>query len=259
MPGTSDFAYVQARLNARHGLRPGPATWSRLEGAVDVAALLHMARATTLAHWIDSVRVTSDVHTLERTLRQVWVQYVNLVASWSPPAWQQAIRWTGVLVILPALQHARADREQPTWFDEDPYLRIGSTAAAYATPPLFRGLPVAELRSAAAAATLEQGWLKSWRALWPASSAPVTRKLDNLASLVEGHRIELAGLDPGVGTANTLIALERGFRRLFRSGSQSPAAIFCHLGLCTLDLGRLKGNLVTRILFPQQPELQRWQ
>ena len=259
MPGTGDFAYVQARLQARHGQRPDLATWSRLEGAIDVPGLIHLARSTSLAPWVDSLRGASGVHSLERTLRHVWLNYIDAVAGWSPRAWRSAVRWTGALTVLPGLRHTLAGGDAPDWLREDPDLAPVADPLGPATPGRFKNLPFPALMNATSDVSLPQVWQDIWQSLWAPCSGRATRELLKLTGLVEGHTAELAIVDAAASSADSLNRLERGFCRIFRRGAQTPAAIFCHLGLCALDLQRLRGNLVTRALFPAQPDLHQWQ
>lgn len=259
MPGTSDFAYVQARLQARHGLRPDAATWTRLEGAVDVPGLLRLIEGSCLAPWVDSLHETTDVHSLERALRQVWLNYVNAVAEWSPPGWRVAIRWIVVLLILPAMQHKRSGGAFPPWLQTDVNFRFLSDEFSHQIPRPFRGLPVASLQNATTEVSLSKAWQEVWRSLWPARSDRIARDLLSMVNLVEHHWDELGALDPPFSSAERLYALERDLHRRFRRGASTPVAIFCHLGLSALDLQRLRGNLVTRALFRDQPSLHQWQ
>ena len=60
------FAYVQARVQARHGGRPGPDAWQALEASHTPGHYLAVARAGALARWVDGLAETADLHRTEQ-------------------------------------------------------------------------------------------------------------------------------------------------------------------------------------------------
>ena len=256
---SNNFAYVQARLQARHGKRPDSATWSQLDSTIDVPGLIHLVRSTSLASWMDSVQPTPDVHVLERTLRHRWLRHIDTVAGWSPQHWRNAIRWVGTSILLPSLHHARSGNAPPQWTADDPTLLTTLNEPSNEVSLHFKGLPISTLINSAPDQPLSTVWYNLWRSLWPSSSKQVYQELQKLMETVETHHTELATLKPTANTAKSRSKLRHELKRGFRRGAQTPSAVFCYLGLCALDLQRLRGNLVTRALFPRQPEMHQWQ
>ena len=56
------FAYAQARLQSRHGERPGPLDWRRVQGVEDVTLYLQVARRTRLDRWVEEAAIARGVH-----------------------------------------------------------------------------------------------------------------------------------------------------------------------------------------------------
>jgi len=92
-----EFAYAQARLQARHGRRPGPPAWQALEASRTAAHGLAVAKAGPLARWTDALDDAGDAHRIEGHLRAAWRRYVDEVAHWLPVRWQASVRWFGGL------------------------------------------------------------------------------------------------------------------------------------------------------------------
>ena len=90
-----DFAYAQARIQARHAERPDEATWARLHASTTLGHFLTMARATGLRRWVAHLKPAHGVHDIERSLRTEFRSYVHEVASWLPERWQDATRAVG--------------------------------------------------------------------------------------------------------------------------------------------------------------------
>lgn len=255
----SDFGYLQARLQARHGQRPDAATWRRLNGTVDVGGFLNLARATGLAPWVESIRTNSNAAALERVLRNGWFAHVANVASWSPTKWRDAVRWWSTLPLLAVKQHAQSGGASRRWIGADPVLSYRFEDSNTAPPPLqFRGLPLQALQGLSGLA-LRRSWSETWQSLWPRSAAANERRLDDFTRHIEHSWHEVNRLDPGATSNNTLLQLERDLVLMFRRGASSAVAVFCSLSLTALELQQLRGALVTRLLFRGQPEHQAWQ
>ena len=92
-----DFAYAQARIQARHAERPDEATWARLHASTTLAHFLTMARATGLRRWVAHLKPSHGAYDIERSLGNEFRTYVQEVASWLPERWQDATRAVGNL------------------------------------------------------------------------------------------------------------------------------------------------------------------
>ena len=77
----SRLAYVQARLQYRHGQRPDPERWRLLEANADLGSYLESARSTSLKPWVQHLSADARIHDVERALRRDWRLYVDAVAE----------------------------------------------------------------------------------------------------------------------------------------------------------------------------------
>jgi hypothetical protein len=239
-----EFAYAQARAQARQGDRLSADTWSLLESSVGLAQYLHLARGTTLAPRVEHFLATTSPHAIERSLRLEWHREVGLATGWVPLRWRDAVAWTAWLAELPALSHLLQGGAALPWMNEDPELStFASNDADTVRAGIEEALPglIAHDRSGEHA---RAGWLMHWRRLWPDEAAD-TRALANLVSLVERY----ATVSQGDGADDWRGALERHALRTLRRHREQPATVFCHLLLCALELHRLRQGLLRRAVF----------
>lgn len=113
------FAYAQARLQARHGMRPTEQLWRRLASTGDLANFLQQAQQTTLRPWVLGLQATQTSHTMELSLRQHFRRYTDEVAGWLPGNWCAVVRAAKRLPDLPALQYLLRGEAAPRWLLED--------------------------------------------------------------------------------------------------------------------------------------------
>jgi len=250
----TDFAYVQARLHARHARLPGAAVWQALEASRTAAHYLAQSRAGPLAEWVDELDAAWDVHRIERGLRARWHRRVDEVARWLPPRWQAATRWFGTLTELPLIDALRgsgpaagwqhADERLAAFVQPDPAARVDALRRAGLGPfatlsaPSTPSTPHPAPRSPAAVAIWHEAWLQR---MPPHEDDPalVSRPAALLLPRLLGARGERS-----LAAEST----RRALSKLFRRHAGSPVAVFAHLALVALDLERLRGGLVARRL-----------
>ena len=254
MSGSARFAYVQARLQSRHGMRPDEQVWRRLASVGEFSNYLQVARNTPLRPWVAGLHPGHGAHDIELTLRLQYRRTIDEVARWMPEGWRGPVRWVRHLLDLPALQYLLTGAATPGWMLDDPELRRYATD----TP----ALRVQALQSSDCAVLLkgwQRGeplsavWIEHWQALWP--DAPrVAAGLDALVRLLRRH---LGALSLYSAAASDLLheALLRELKRTFRRYSFQPAAAFAHLGLVALDVQKLRAQLLQRAVFPGMTEL----
>ncbi|MCC2113504.1 MAG: hypothetical protein KDJ16_15830, partial [Hyphomicrobiales bacterium] len=157
-----EFAYPQARLQARYALLAGEDVWSLLAANQQLPSYLDAARRTGLAHWLTRLGAAMPTHTLERTLRSELTDLVDTIANWCPKEWRPALRW---LSTLPLLTHAvaRYRRDGKTgllgWTNEDRHL-----ADLDQTGPVGRDLAI--LATIAKLDPATSGPAAAWLAEW---------------------------------------------------------------------------------------------
>jgi len=240
---TIEFAYAQARAQARLGERLAPVSWQLLEANLTLAQYLHAARSTDLRNRVRSLTAASSPHSIERALRREWRAEVDGTAHWVPARWRPAVEFTSWLCVLPALAHLEQGGEVLPWMGDDVELApfASDNAELRRRELLAAGLGAPGGRDDALAA-----WRQHFEALWPAGD-PGVRRLGDLADLIDSRRRDpvtsaRAPAAPGQ-------ALEAQAVRMIRRNVREAVTVFAHLLLVALDLGRLRGGLVRRALF----------
>jgi hypothetical protein len=117
-----EFAYAQARAQARQGDRLSADTWGLLESSVGLAQFLHLLRGTTLAPRVEHFSAVTSPHVIERSLRRDWHSEVDSATRWVPLRWRAAVAWTSWLAELPAIGHFLQGGAALHWMNEDPVL-----------------------------------------------------------------------------------------------------------------------------------------
>jgi hypothetical protein len=242
----AQFAYTQARLQARHGARPDARLWHRLASVGDLAGYLDAARRTTLRPWVTGMQAAPASHAIELLLRRRFRGYVDEVAHWLPARWGATVLWVKRLPDLPALQHLLTGAMAPSWMLDDPALRGLAAGNMAERLEALRNSDCDRLASAWLQGTpLPAAWLEQWRRMWPVARGAGSG-LAYLARLLHKY-LQFA---PGDQPAQRREMLVPGLLYAFRRYGFQPAAACAHLGLVALDLEMLRGELVVRALFP---------
>ena len=99
-------------------------------------------------------------------------------------------------------------------------------------------------------ATVAAAWAREWRRLWPRVSGAAGRHLESLVAEIAAHVAHFALLTPAeTWPARRALRERLGLR--FHQRVLEPASLFVYLALVLLDLERLRGELLTRALFPE--------
>ena len=244
------FAYAQARLQARHGMRPTEQLWRRLASTGDLAGFLQQAQQSTLRPWVLGMQATQTSHTLELSLQQHFRHYIDAVASWLPLNWGVVVRSVKRLLDLPVLQYLLRGEAVPLWLLEDAGLRpFTSENPATRLEAILNSdydyLAIAWQRGD----PLYKAWLEQWQQQWPASRRFVAG-LTYLARLLREYLADPRGEAAAAGGLQRQ-RLVAGLKLAFRRYSFEPAAACAHLGLVALDLEKLRGELLRRALFAE--------
>lgn len=253
------FAYLQARLQARHGDRPAADDWRIAEASIDLAHYLDAVRRTALRRWLGDLNHEMEPEAIERQLRAAWRERVDQLASWSPEAWRPAVEWLRWLPYLPAVDHLLRGTKVSPWMRADPVMR----ELAYDEPQRRREAladsPLAPVRAGgdAGGPELVDAWLTEWRARLPDDACATGRELQEIVDAVLAHveAMRTAADADGQALRNMLAAR---LARRFRRGAGTCVALFSHLVLDGLELERLRAGTITRRLLPQRPEGRSW-
>jgi hypothetical protein len=246
-----DFAYAQARIQARFAALPRETDWQRVAVSRTLAAFLEDARTGSLRDWVKGFSVQSDVHDLEAGIGSLYRETLEAVTALAPVPWREAVSWLRWLPLLPLLAHLQAGGMMPKWANGDPFLRAllddegalsrqrleGEGAQCLLQPG--QDLPVA--------------WVEEWRRRWPPCSLAASRALTALRDLLLDH-VQGFSKVPAESAWRLRRELRERLRLRFHQQLLQPTIPFIYLALTALDLERLRAALVTRILFSLQDD-----
>jgi hypothetical protein len=259
MADDARFAYLQARLQARHGDRPSPDDWRVAESSTDLSHFLEAARRTSLRRWTGDINHEMEPEAIERLVRAGWRSTVDDAASWVPEQWRAAVEWLRWLPDLPALAHLLRGGPVAPWMRDDPVMR----EIAFDEPQRRRDalveLPLSPLQPEGDAPEpdLVRAWLAEWRRRLPAAGRASDDALGQLVSDVLEHLDAMRRSEEPHGRAlrNGLAAQAA---RKFRRGAGSPLALFAYLVLEGLELERVRAGIMRRRLMPERVEGRSW-
>jgi len=247
--GSLEFA--QARLQSRHGERASEAAWQRLETAREFGALLEAARASPLRPWLVGITTPGEPHRIETVLRAQWRAAVAEVAGWMPAAWQPAVRWCALWPDLPVLQHLARGGAPAAWMGDDPdYGALCAAPAAERAAAVAAGRFGALARAWPVPESIARAWHAEWQRRLPQPLGGADDSLRQVADTLREHGAAFAAAAPGTGWLLRR-ALQARLSLLLRRATLEPAAAFIHVALSALDFERLRGELLSRALFPR--------
>jgi hypothetical protein len=253
MNDSAHYAYIQARLQARHGQRPDDTLWRRLQSVGDLASYIHIARKTKLRPWMLGLHATQGSHAIELSLRRQFRAYVDDISHWLPGSWGVTIRWVKRLPDLPALQQLLTTESVPVWILNDPALRaFGSENPTARAEAMLNSDCACLLRAWNRGQTLDEGWFEYWQSQWPDNTRHKAG-LAYLGRMIKQH-IQMLRSQSGRSSDPQRETLARHLLVAFRRYSFQPAVVYAHLALTALDLERLRGDLVRRALFPESTD-----
>ncbi len=248
MIGDADFAYPQARIQARHGTRLTELEWRRLNATHDVTQYLHVLRSTSRARWVERIAPDMSSHMLEARLRSEWREYVREIARFEPEAWRSAVAWAAFLVDLPVIDHLLRGGVVHSWMAEDEIYAPWCSTDVHERERAFEASPVAALlREARTGISAPRAWLVVWRRLWPRVFPEHVRGLEAILRTVGEHAATLRE-SVAESSFELRIDLKQRLGTLFRRHVETVAAAVAHLFLEALDLERLRAGLVRRLL-----------
>jgi hypothetical protein len=259
MAEDSRLAYLQARLQARHGDRPSPDDWRVAEASTDLSHYLDAIRRTPLRRWVSDINHEMEPEAIERQLRAAWRDAVDRVARWSPEEWRPAVEWLRWLPDLPGVEHLMRGAKVPPWMRADPVMReLGfdepqRRREALAQSPLAPVQPEGDQDAPA----VVEAWIAEWQRRLPAAGRDPQGGLAQLLELVRAHLEAMRSSDEpdGIALRN---ALAGRLTRWFRRGAGTATALFAHLALDGLELERLRAGVMTRRLMPERAEGRSW-
>lgn len=257
MTDATQFAYAQARLQARYGAQPDAAAWGAMETTVALGQFIANIRATALASHVEFFAPTFSIHDAEQALRSAWRRRVFEAARWVPRTWRAAVQWFATATELPVLVHMERGGQPPAWLYSDPVWRVALDTGLTSLPPNLSQLarlvfeqPIesAPQRPAPASTSIIDAWTQEWRRRWPHEETDARRALEDLIVQLRMHIASMrAAESPMQGRALRQDLRVQLVRRLHMQ-AQTAVALFAYLLLVALDLERLREGLVRRML-----------
>jgi hypothetical protein len=186
-------------------------------------------------------------------LRAQLRSYVDEVAGWLPGPWRTPMRWLRLLPDLAVLQHLLGQQSVPAWLQDDPVLAPFGAATPSERRKALRDSDCACLAEHwKPGVPLYRTWLRCWEKTWPAVPR-LAAGLRQLAALeAEQAAAGLAGVADLGGQQRA--ALQRRYELAFRRYAFQPAAAVAHIALVTLEVQRLRGAILRRLLFDEAEE-----
>jgi hypothetical protein len=252
------FAYLQARLQARHGDRPSLDDWRLAESSADLSHFLDALRRTSLKRWIAEINHEMEPELIERLLRAAWRSNVDQVASSSPEAWRAAVEWMRWLPDLPAIEHLLRGGKVAPWMRADPVLRELAFDEPHRRREALAALPLGAIQpDKDALPRVLEAWVEEWLRRLPAEGRRAGGEIEQMREFVQAHLGAMR--DAAVAEGRTLRNdLANRFARRFRQGAGTPVALFAHLVLDGLELERVRAGVITRRLMPVRAEARSW-
>jgi hypothetical protein len=257
MAEDSRLAYLQARLQARHGDRPSPDDWRLAEASSDLSHYLDGIRRTALRRWVADINHEMEPEAIERQLRIAWRDTVDQVAGWTPQEWRAAVTWLRWLPDLPAVEHLMRGAKVPPWMRADPVMRELAFDEPQRRREALAQLAPTLAEREQAAPTVVDAWIEEWHRRLPARGRDPQGELMQILEAVRRHieAMRSSDADDGIALRNTLAGRVAG---LFRRGAGTATALFSHLVLDGLELERVRAGVITRRLMPDRVEGRSW-
>lgn len=259
MANDARLAYLQARLQARHGDRPSPDDWRVAEASTDLSHFLDALRRTPLRHWLGDINHEMEPEAIERQLRAAWRDAVDRIAGWSPEDWRAAVEWLRWLPDLPAIDHLMRGAKVPPWMRADPVMRELAFDEPHRRREALAELPLAPVQpdDEQSMPRVEEAWIEEWRQRLPKADRDADGELMRILAAVREHVETMRAGDDADGIALRNLLAGRLARR-FRRGAGTAAALFSHLVLDGLELERVRAGVITRRLMPERAEGRSW-
>ena len=249
MTQLTQFAYVQTRLQARHGLRPTEYTWNHLASQNELASYLQSARRSALRPWVLSLHVNDNYHTMEALLIHQYRLYIQEIAFWLTSPWREIVLWIKRLPDLPALQHLLMGNTAALWMLNDPQLKPFTNSNMEQRIEALRQSDCGPLVDGwQNGSSLVDAWLVHWHSLLSEQKPKFTHSINSLVQLLKTHVENFHHLNVSQ-TWNARTDLTNKLTFLFRRHPFEPVAAIVHLALVALDLERLRADIMQRAVF----------
>ncbi|MFW2403518.1 MAG: hypothetical protein ACN4GT_02045 [Gammaproteobacteria bacterium] len=239
MDERAKFAYMQARIQARHGDRLTQEQWRQLDSCRDAGRYLQLARASNLGHWVRHFAANEDPAQWERSMRADWNRNLLALSDWVPERWRAAILWLQSLPLLPAINHLLHGERPMRWMTDDPLFADFDLSGEHAFRESLDRSAWSPLIANWNPAHPVDSWVSAWRISWPGNDASTNMQLEQACSDIAAT---WHASDANFGKWHD--TLETKFIRLLRRRPRTILAMLGHLGLVSLDMIHLRAGLL---------------
>jgi hypothetical protein len=228
------FGYLRARIMARHSRRLSDEQWQQLENCRGLEAFLQLARQTNLNPWVRHFEPGDDPRRWEASLRRDWQTSLKQLSNWTPKRWSEVLRWTALLPSLPAIARMLDNPPAPGWVQDDGFLSQFDSRDTHGFRDSLATSAWQRLLVYWGGTQPLQAWWLAWQDCWPPGPPNRLQRLEPARKLLAAPD----GLRPG--------KLEQCLNRILRDQHSDILGVIAHLGILSLDLGRLRTNLLQR-------------
>jgi hypothetical protein len=241
-----DFAYAQARAQARLADRLPPARWRAVESSTALGRYLLGLRGTALAPVVQHFTASASPHAIERALRQHWQREVQHASLWVPRAFRDAVSWVAWLPYLDSVAYLLNGGTALPWMHEDdvlgPFVEGEADQRRQALESVLGRLPPA------GDFVPTTWWHDRWLERLPAAPTEIRGLIELLRLLRTFVGSDSGPASPSATTDDSLERLSQACARLLHRLTGTPATVYCHLALTAIELMRLRGGLVRHSL-----------
>jgi len=245
------FAYMQARIQARHGERLSAEHWQQLEASRDLGHYLQLLRQTPLVALVRHLSPTDPPSSWERSLRRDWNEYLDQVSDWAPVRWRDTLYWLHLLPVLPGIAHLLAGRDPLPWMREDDFflgLELSSEEGFRESLAQSRW---GELLQHWQDPQPIRAWFYAWQNQLPKGEQATWEHLRAGWARLEQSQSLLLG-----SRSTWRDSLEKQFVMLIRRRARTVLSLLGHIGMVSLDTQRLRAKLLGLYLasYPMGPQ-----
>jgi hypothetical protein len=253
--GVIGFGYLQARVQARYAQLASNALWSQLAAIDEFSAYLEEGRETSLSPLISSISAQSDSHDIDSALRRVFLHHIIELSNWMPHAWRPASLWLQWLPNISLLSYLLSQQPPYPWMyhEKSLFLLLGDQDINIGQALQKAGADCLISEGTSATAIFSM-WLQQWTSLWPAWSHSLTHGVEDLIQLLEKYQKKFTTLSSHETWA-ARDTLQQTLRLFFRRNLLQPATAYAYLALMSLQLERLRAELLQRLLFTQKSSM----
>ena len=187
---STDFAYAQARAQARLGERLPEDAWRVIESSLGLSQYLASVRGTALAPRTRYFPAEVTPHAIERTLREHWRAEIADVARWVPDEWREAVEWTAHIPYINAVDWLAKEKPVLPWMQDDPVLSDLAVDDASARRAALDASPFAAMFDVDG--DLSDRWLAHWQSLWPSMVGEETTAMHAFVDAVRTWLVAIA-------------------------------------------------------------------